>query len=100
MTETLETHAVVDGHDHDARAGQPARVILRHAGRAEFPQAPIDPHHHRQPGRARIWTPDVQRQAVQAIARPPERGHTGGWYGLRRRTAKSSSIPHRSEEHT
>src|SRR4051812_11299356 len=84
MPEALEPQTVVDGDHHDPVAGEGGRVIAGHAGRADLPGAAVQPHHDGQPGGTEVGRPDVQGQAVQAVAGPPElrspRRHRKLWW--------------------
>src|SRR6266849_2107839 len=66
IEETFGANPIVDGHAHDAVAGETTAVIPGHRRRSVLKGTARNPDHHRLPGRPEVGGPDVEGQAVLA----------------------------------
>src|SRR2546425_1055553 len=66
IEEAVDTDTIIDGHAHDAVAGETTAVIPGRRRRSVLKGTARDPDHHRLPGRPEVGGPDVERQAVLA----------------------------------
>src|SRR6266566_5607632 len=66
IEEAVDTDTVIDGHAHDAVAGETTAVIPGHRRRSVLKGTARNPDHHRVPGRPEVGGPDVEVQAVLA----------------------------------
>src|SRR5438128_1317381 len=66
IEEAVDTNTVIDGHAHDAVAGETTAVIPGHRRRSVLKGTARNPDHHRLSGRPAVGGPDVEGQAVLA----------------------------------
>src|SRR5437899_5229729 len=64
IEEAVDTDTIIDGHAHDAVAGETTAVIPGRRRRSVLKGTAWNPDHHRLPGRPEVGGPDIEGQAV------------------------------------